>query len=745
MNSEFRALLIIILSWMVFVLASMAWDIYTDIEHSQELGINAATTHFNRDKALRLWASTHGGFYVPTNERTPPNPNLSHIEERDIITPSGKKLTLMNPAYMVRQMSDEFPKLYGVTGRIVSRAPLNPNNAADPWETRALEQFDHGEESALEFVDYQEVPHLRYFRPLMIVESCLKCHSHQGYKIGDVRGGVGVAVNMSPYLKERNLAIQTAIVTHLAIFLFGLFLLYFAWKIRKDWAMGLVQQSLKLDRQGNELRKAQRIAKIGHWYLDLKTNQLDWSDEVYRIFELDKETFAATYEAFLETIHPDDRDLVNEAYTHSLTSKQPYEITHRIQLKDKSIKYVNEACETNYDSQGTPINSLGTVQDITEKVRIQENLKQSELLFRTLTTVSPVGIYQTDQEGNCSFVNQKWSEIAGMELEKALGRGWMKAIHPEDRAMVFELWDQSIREQKPFQAEYRFKTKMGKVTWVMGQFISILDQNQKLQGYVGTVTDITDAKSREKELSLAKENAELASNAKSQFLANMNHELRTPLNGVLGLSQILLEEVASDPDKKEMVEVILSSGYSLLHILNDVLELSRIETKRIHIVKVPFSPKDLSEKLSSLFTSASKKKQLSLDRILDSKVSGSLIGDPFAIEQVLSHLIGNAIKFRSERPLQITVRSQRVRNEWRIGVKDNGIGVSEEDATRIFGMFERAGSSEDQPGNGMGLAICKRIVQNHGGKIWVRSSPGSGSVFIFSVMQPDDSAEELAD
>ena len=122
----------------------------------------------------------------------------------------------------------------------------------------------------------------------------------------------------------------------------------------------------------------------------------------------------------------------------------------------------------------------------------------------------------------------------------------------------------------------------------------------------------------------------------------------------------------------------------------------------------------------------------------------TLVVDRRQFQRLFQNLIGNAIKFRSSRPLQISVRAQRVRNEWRIGIKDNGIGIAEEDAKRIFNMFERVGADDDQPGTGMGLAICKRIVQNHGGKIWVRSAPGSGSVFIFSVPQTDESANVLA-
>ena len=222
----------------------------------------------------------------------------------------------------------------------------------------------------------------------------------------------------------------------------------------------------------------------------------------------------------------------------------------------------------------------------------------------------------------------------------------------------------------------------------------------------------------------------------------VSHDLQDPLQLARRYAEILNEDFESElGDSGSKVLGHLQFNLSRTQdMLDELLDYSRLENAQPD--RQPVDLNELLDEVKGLF-------KLTLDEIGGSISTQQslpvLVVDRRQFQRLFQNLIGNAIKFRSERPLQITVRSQRVRNEWRIGVKDNGIGVSEEDATRIFGMFERAGSSEDQPGNGMGLAICKRIVQNHGGKIWVRSSPGSGSVFIFSVMQPDDSAEELAD
>lgn len=222
----------------------------------------------------------------------------------------------------------------------------------------------------------------------------------------------------------------------------------------------------------------------------------------------------------------------------------------------------------------------------------------------------------------------------------------------------------------------------------------------------------------------------------------VSHDLQDPLQLARRYAEILNEDFESelgDSGSKVLEHLQFNLGRTQ-DMLDELLDYSRLENAPPD--RQPVDLNELLDEVTALY-------KLTLDEIGGSitrqQSLPTLVVDRRQFQRLFQNLIGNAIKFRSDKPLQITVRSQRVRNEWRIGVKDNGIGIAEEDAKRIFGMFERAGSAEDQPGNGMGLAICKRIVQNHGGKIWVRSSPGSGSVFIFSVTQPDDSAEELED
>ena len=198
-----------IIIWTAVIVSSLLWIKHIESKQAIDLASNVAQAYFNKDKAIRLWSASHGGVYVPIDERTPPNPNLSNIPERDVITPQGKKLTLMNPAYMLSQMMSDYNDLYGVKGKITSFPSklLNPNNSPDPWEVDALNAFTQGAAEVKEVVDVGGVPHLRLMSPLLITRDCLKCHASQGYKVGDLRGGVGVSVSMKPYMEAKQISL----------------------------------------------------------------------------------------------------------------------------------------------------------------------------------------------------------------------------------------------------------------------------------------------------------------------------------------------------------------------------------------------------------------------------------------------------------------------------------------------------------------------------------------------------------
>ncbi len=258
-----RYLLLIAVAWTFLVGGLLLYSIHKNAENTRQLAVNEALSNFNKDLAFRFWASRHGGVYVRTDERTPPNPNLAQLKERDLTTPSGKKLTLMNPAYMLRQMMEEYPAKYGVRGRIVSLKPFRPQNSPDPWERKALLAFESGQKVVMQFTEINGQPFLRYFRPIITKQGCLKCHGIQGYKVGDIRGGVGVSVSMTPFLvlerRERNLML----LSFSAFWLLGLGAL--VWVHREMAAKVKMNKQVELEyrRLEEELHQSEKMASIG--------------------------------------------------------------------------------------------------------------------------------------------------------------------------------------------------------------------------------------------------------------------------------------------------------------------------------------------------------------------------------------------------------------------------------------------------------------------------------------------------
>jgi len=251
-----------VIAWTIIVGGFLLFGVFQIRHIQQEMVKNEARANFNKDQALRFWSATHGGVYVPATEETPPNPHLSHVKERDIKTPDGKALTLMNPAYMLRQTMEKYESLYGVRGHITSLKHFRPETAPDEWEKFALQEFERGAKEISEFIEMDGKPYYRYMSPMITKPGCLKCHGHQGYKVGDVRGGVSVTVPMTPYLTNQ----QRQTIT-LAVSLGLLWLLGFTGLV---WAnRGLKNRARERDRAETKLQKShdrleQRTAELTH-------------------------------------------------------------------------------------------------------------------------------------------------------------------------------------------------------------------------------------------------------------------------------------------------------------------------------------------------------------------------------------------------------------------------------------------------------------------------------------------------
>jgi PAS domain S-box-containing protein len=406
-----RYVWILAVVWTVIIAASLVWNVIQVRRNTLGAARIQARAAFEKDVIYRRWNAEHGGVYALVTEETRPNPYLK-VSERDVMTPLRKPLTLINPAYMTRQVHELAEQQYGIRGHITSLNPIRPDNAPGPWETEALQAFERGETEVSLLGEMKGKEYMRLMRPLTTEKGCLKCHAAQGYQEGDIRGGISVSVPMEPLwaIAQRN--ITTLAVGHILLWLIGLSWLILGtqqlrWSERernraeeklKKYAdeLSKANQHLREQIEGrkrvedalreseNSLAEAQRVAHMGNWDLDIIKDELRWSDEIYRIFGLKPQEFGATYEAFLNTIHPDDREFVDTSYTKSVKSNTPYDIVHRIVRPDGEVRYVHEKAEDIKDETGKTIRSIGTVQDITERKKAEDALKKSTAELRTM-------------------------------------------------------------------------------------------------------------------------------------------------------------------------------------------------------------------------------------------------------------------------------------------------------------------------------------------------------------------------
>jgi PAS domain S-box-containing protein len=354
----------------------------------------------------------------------------------------------------------------------------------------------------------------------------------------------------------------------------------------------------------------------------------------------------------------------------------------------------------------------------------EQALRESEQRFKTLTSRAPVGIFQTDEKGNCLFVNERWCEMAGMSAAQARGQGWANALHPDDRQRVYREWYDAAERGTEFANEYRFQTPDGRITWLSGSGIALRGDTGKITGYMGTVTDIT-------QLKLAEETLIAADRRKDEFLATLAHELRNPLAPIRNSLEIF--KIA--PADKELLhgarEIMERQLSHLVRLVDDLLDVSRITRDKLELRK------QRVELASILYQAVEACRPLidSFDQELDMNLTDQpvhLDADPVRLAQVFGNLINNACKY-TERNGHISVSAEQLEHEVVVNVKDDGMGIPAEKLQQVFEMFAQVDHSLEQShgGLGIGLTLAKRLVEMHGGSIQALSDgPGQGSEFI---------------
>jgi len=472
------------------------------------------------------------------------------------------------------------------------------------------------------------------------------------------------------------------------------------------------------------LTEAQRIAHVGNWDWNIITNKLYLSDEVYRIYGCKPQEFSVTRNAFLSYVHPDDRDYVDNSFNRALNEKL-ISIDYRIILANGEERVVHAQSEVICDEENTPVRTRGTIQDITERKRAEEKI-------RTLANAvesSNDAIITESVDGIITSWNKGAEIIYGYLAEEVLGKNF-SILEPDNFKGEIKQFSEKIKTgEKIEHYETSRLKKDGTIINVSVSLSPVFDISGKLVALSAIVRDITERKKageilKSKLEELARSNEEL-----EQFAYVSSHDLQEPLRMISSYLQLLQRRYQGSLDDKadKYIYYAVDGASRMQNLINDLLEFSRVTTRARD--PEPMDSEFILDQVLSNLEVFIEENEATVSHCSLPEV----MADYSQMVQVFQNLIINGIKFRSEEAPQIHISAEKKESEWVFSVQDNGIGIDPQYSEKIFEVFKRLHKKEEYPGTGIGLAICKKIVERHGGRIWVECELDKGSTFYFTL------------
>jgi PAS domain S-box-containing protein len=482
-----------------------------------------------------------------------------------------------------------------------------------------------------------------------------------------------------------------------------------------------------------QLAEAQRIAHVGSAEWDIESETVTWSDELFRILGYEDSDTGPGYDAFMDRVHPDDRSLVERTIAGGLRSGEPFAFDYRIIRPDGVMRMVHGEGRTVLDEDGQPLRVLGTAQDITERKQIEHALRQSETRTRSIIDTANDAFIAIDAAGVITDWNPQAENTFGWTREEALGRTLAELIIPDEHrdAHVEGLHRYVVSGEGPIldkrveldaldRSGRRFPVEMtvSPIRWGRTHMFSAF------------VRDITERKEAENAISrqteeLTRINAEL-----EDFTHSVSHDLKEPLRGIEAFAGFLAEDYGGKLDEQgqRYVNILRESSVRMKDLIDDLLQLSRIGRTRYDYATVHIGC--LVEDVTLELSYAIQEKQVDLR--VDPDLP-AVACDKVRIREVFKNLISNAIKYNDKPTPRIEIGCRSNDGHYTFTVADNGIGIAPEFHDKIFKIFQRLHHREEYEGTGVGLAICKKVVEGHGGRIWVESGPGGGTTFLFTI------------
>ncbi len=480
------------------------------------------------------------------------------------------------------------------------------------------------------------------------------------------------------------------------------------------------------------LRRGQEFANIGTWEWSIATGDLYWSERIAPLFGHAVGTLETSYENFLAALHPDDRQTVVDAVNACIERDATYDIEHRVVWPDGTVRWLLERGAVTRDESGKPLKMLGVVQDVDDRKRAELALAERERQLREAQTLARIGNWSANMVTGELVWSDEIYRIFGHEPGSFAPsvEAFFATVHPEDRTLVRES-EKRAEQSGGHDVVHRIVRPNGEVRYVHELAQMHRDAAGNPAELTGTVQDVTERMMFERELVAAREAADRANQAKSDFLSSMSHELRTPMNAIIGFAQMLEYDSEMTTDQHDNVHEILKAGRHLLDLINEVLDLAKIESGRIELSMEGVDLTALGEDCQQLIQPIADKAGIRLE--IELSADSVVFADRVRLKQVLLNLLSNAIKYN--RPggsvrFTATAATAATSGHLRLAVTDTGPGIAPERIGDLFQPFNRLGAEASEvEGTGIGLTITRRLVDMMGGEMGVESEVGVGSTF----------------
>jgi len=426
-------------------------------------------------------------------------------------------------------------------------------------------------------------------------------------------------------------------------------------------------------------------------------------------------------DGWLQNVHPDDVKKCIDNYNLSFSEQKSSYTEYRLKRHDGQYRWIADNAVPRYDSNGLFTGFISACMDIDDQKRFREKIQESELHFKTISNVAPVGLWMTDTNAQNIFVNDTWIQWTGIPFEKQLGTGWIERVLEEDKVDAPAKFRECMQKREKYSTEFRIQKPGEEIRWCLTEGSPYYNINGEFAGYAGSVTDITQIRKLEER--------------KDDFIKMASHELKTPITSIKGYVQLLLN-IYNDMDKEKLhlsrntvkssLSTISKQVSKLTRLISELLDLSRIESGKLELHKTKFSLADMVEETVEDVRHTASHHAI----IIQNDFEGNVYADKDRLSQVLLNLLTNAIKYSPDAD-SVEVSLEGNEKMATIKVIDHGIGIDKKDHEKIFERFYRVEGKSEQtfPGFGIGLFIASEIVQRHKGTITVESEKNNGATF----------------